>query len=508
MAPVNCFTRRTLLGALSAPALVRAQAARPKVDWGIQSGDPGANSALVWSKTDRPARLIVDWSTRADLQGAVRVQGPAALPETGYTARVELAGLPSAAHLYYRAQFISLSDDRTASEPLLGRLRTAPADRRNVRFVWSADTCGQGFGINPDHGGMRCYETVRGAAPDFFLHSGDTIYADGVIPAELKLPDGSIWRNLVTEAKSHVAETLEDFRGAYLYNLLDTNVRRFNAEVPQIWQWDDHEVMNNWAPGMDLSRDDRYHTKSISLLAARANRAFLEFAPMRWSPANQNRVYRQVSYGPLLDVFVVDLRSYRGPNTGNRQSAESPETAWFGAEQFRWLDAGLQNSRARWKVIACDMPIGLEVPDGPNRFEGMANGPGPAAGRELEIARLLRSMKQNRVQNVVWLTADVHNTAAHRYDPARAKFTDFDPFWEFVSGPIHAGTFGPNKLDDTFGPAVVFQKSSNGRGLLPPSAGMQFFGEVEINGKTEEMTVWLRDASGAALFRQSIAPRR
>jgi phosphodiesterase/alkaline phosphatase D-like protein len=40
-----------------------------------------------------------------------------------------------------------------------------------------------------------------------------------------------------------------DFRGNYLYNLMDENVLRFNAEVPQIWQWDDHEVMNNWSPG-------------------------------------------------------------------------------------------------------------------------------------------------------------------------------------------------------------------------------------------------------------------
>ena len=53
---------------------------------------------------------------------------------------------------------------------------------------------------------------------------------------------------------------------------------------------------------------------------------------------------------------------------------------------------------------------------------------------------------------LVWLTADVHYTAAHRYDPNRAQFQDFAPFWEFVSGPLNAGTFGPNELDATFGP--------------------------------------------------------
>ena len=100
---------------------------------------------------------------------------------------------------------------------------------------------------------MRTYETMRRCEPDFFLHSGDTIYADQPIPAQLTAGDGSVWKNIVTEAKSKPAETLDEFRGCYLYNLMDENVRRFNLEVPQIWQWDDHEVMNNWSPSKDFS---------------------------------------------------------------------------------------------------------------------------------------------------------------------------------------------------------------------------------------------------------------
>lgn len=79
-----------------------------------------------------------------------------------------------------------------------------------------------------------------------------------------------------------------------------------------------------------------------------------------------------------------------------------------------------------------------------------------ALGRELEIAELLRHLKLHRVRNVVWITADVYYCAAHHYDPGRAKFTAFDPFWEFVAGPLHAGTFGPGKLDPTFGPEARF----------------------------------------------------
>ncbi|HTP81777.1 MAG TPA: alkaline phosphatase D family protein, partial [Alphaproteobacteria bacterium] len=123
----------------------------------------------------------------------------------------------------------------------------------------------------------------------------------------------------------------------------------------------------------------------------------------------------------------------------------------------------------------------------------------------LEFSDLFSAIKHNGVKNVVWLTADVHYTAAHYYNPAKAQFTDFDPFWEFVSGPLHAGTFGPNKLDNTFGPQVVFQKAPpDGQQNLPPSAGMQFYGEVKIDGRSEVMNVALKDLTGATLWQTNI----
>src|SRR5262249_42458108 len=67
-----------------------------------------------------------------------------------------------------------------------------------------------------------------------------------------KLPNGEVWRNIVTEEKSKIAQTLADFRGNYKYNLLDKNVLAFNAEVPLFAQWDDHEVTNDWCPGEAL----------------------------------------------------------------------------------------------------------------------------------------------------------------------------------------------------------------------------------------------------------------
>eukprot|EP00873_Tetraselmis_striata_P011262 jgi/Tetstr1/431526/TSEL_002178.t1 len=228
-----------------------------------------------------------------------------------------------------------------------------------------------------------------------------------------------------------------------------------NAEVPTFFQWDDHEVVNNWSAfeGPHCRRPATPRRTS-RCLPPRAGRAFHEMTPIRYQPAEPGRVYRKIAYGPLLDVFFLDLRSYRADRM----------------------------------VIACDMPIGVIVWDdwkAQAGAEAVANGDdGAPKGRELEFADLLR--------------------------PDRAQIQDFKPFWEFVSGPLHAGTFGPNALDKTFGPEVKYVKApdeSQGANL-PPSMGLQFFGLVDIDGASEQMTVRLMDVADQELYSVTLDPVR
>lgn len=510
--------RRSVLGLLAgSPALAQAQSPAVLRHWdnadstnpmAVQIGDVAPGEAIIWARSDRPSRMSVMVSFPGSKE---TLAGPVCTPSSDYSGRVRLSELPPNVPVQFTVQFEELSS-RKLSQPLSGAFVSAPDGRRDIRFLWSGDMCGQGWGINPDRGGIRIFETMRTLAPHFFIHSGDTIYADGPIHREVRLPDNSLWRNVTTEAKSKVAESLDEFRGAYRYNLMDENVRRFSAQVPQVWQWDDHEVTNNWSPSKDLGADSRYRVKSVPLLVARATRAFLDYAPISFTSSGVPRIYRRVSYGPLLEVFVIDQRSFRAGNSFNRQEKESADTAFLGQAQNEWLKQGLRDSKAVWKVIASDMPIGLLVGDGLDRngrpmFENLANGDGPPLGRELEIAALLRFLKAHNVRNTVWLTADTHYTAAHYYDPAKARFSDFLPFWEFMSGPLNAGTFGPGTTDDTFGIQVAYQKHPPaGQANLPPSAGLQFFGDVQISGATSEMTVTLRDLFGAALYTKVLNP--
>ena len=484
------------LGALARPYLSRA-ADRPAIA-GIQSGDVASDSAVIWARADRAARMHIECAGVESFATILRTACADALPERDFTAKLLLDGLPPGQDLFYRVSFEDR--DGVAGESRIGHFRTAPADRRSISFVWSGDVVGQGWGIDPARGGLRSYRTMLNERPDFFIHSGDHIYADCTVPAEQALPNGEIWRNLVTEEKSVVAHSLDEFRGNYKYNWLDENFRAFHAEVPVFAQWDDHEVADDWSP-LGTADATGYDTDGTSHLVARARRAFHEFMPMRLMPERDGRVYRKIPYGPLLDVFVIDMRSYRD-SSWNKQG-DPDQTFILGESQLAWLKRELAASDAVWKVIAADLPIGLVS------LDAVALGDGPPERREHEIADLLSFMKRAGVRNTVWLTADMHYTAAHHYDPNRAVFQEFEPFWEFVSGPLHAGTWSPGELDNTFGPKAMYQKgcSAEQGDNLAPCFGLQFFGRVDIDGKTGVMTVTLKDVDNHDLWSVDIEPR-
>ncbi|MFL9924454.1 alkaline phosphatase D family protein [Herbaspirillum lusitanum] len=503
----------------AAPAVITSERLRPQLPGGIMSGDVTRDRAIIWSRSDRNARMLIEYASDESFRDARRIEGSIALARSDYTARVELRDLPPG-RIHYRVRFQDLTHSSAISEALQGSLvipdvadMGAGKPPRDITFAFSGDEAGQGWGINREWGGYRVYEAMRRFKPDFFIHSGDQIYADGPIQAEVKLDDGSLWRNVVTEAKSKVAQTLDDYRGNFAYNQLDESKRRFCAEVPFLVQWDDHEVRNNWYPGQVIgAAEKRYQERELNVLTARARQAMFEYNPFRIDSSDPHRIYRAFNHGPLLETFMLDERSYRGANSPNRQTGGA-DAAFLGSEQMRWLKQSLLRSRATWKLIASDMPISIVVPDlNPDvpqgTFEAWANADhGKPSGRELEVAELLRFIKRNRIRNVVWVTADVHYASATHYSPERAQFNDFDPFWEFVGGPLNAGTFGPGEIDRTFGPDVRFVSiPADMKQNRPPTDNYQFFGIGKIDAKSKALTMSLHDVDGKELFKVELPP--
>jgi len=227
---------------LGSPALVTAQSVRPQLPYGLQlgdtalvpagrrgaekhddmdDGDAGRHSgrglharSRVWARSDRPARMVLERDTTDRFANPRKIRGPYALEATDFTARVDLTELTLGQLIFTRVAMEHLNTGRASSEWLTAQFRTPSVDtRRGPRFVWGGDTAGQNFGINADFGGMRIYEQMRLRDPDFFVHCGDTIYADGPMTPSVNVEGGQVWSNLIAEGVLKVVETEDEFRG-------------------------------------------------------------------------------------------------------------------------------------------------------------------------------------------------------------------------------------------------------------------------------------------------------
>lgn len=474
----------------------------------MQSGDVDTSHAVVWTRSDREATLEVTWWAEGPggRRGAPRVvRGSDATAETDLTAKARLIELPSDARIVYEMELVAPSGAR--GPRVRGTLRTPPdpASRapRDVVFAWSGDVVGQGFGIGRRLG-MPAFAALAEAAPELFVHCGDAIYADNPVPETVSLHGGPLWENVVLPSKDHVAESLDDFRGAFLYPRHAEHFREAAARVPVAHVWDDHEVHDNWWPGQVLE-DARYQERSVDVLAARARRAMFEHTPTLRDPSMP--MYRAIRLGPHVELFLLDGRSYRTPN-----QPEPAEARFLGEVQLAWLVDVISRSRATWKVVASDMPLSLEIAEarrgGGLASDGIADlARGAPGGRELEIARLLAALHERRVRNLVWLGADVHYGTAVRLDPARARGWNatFTPFHELVAGPMHAGAFPQKPLDETFGPEVLW--SSAGRDTFgSPADGRQNFGLVRVDGASGRFHVRWIDGAGTSLHELQLVP--
>src|SRR5687768_1920687 len=117
--------------AAATPNLVRRD--RPALPSGIMSGDVTANSAVVWSRTDRRARLVVDLTSHGRFDRAIRLRGPVTGPDADFTAQLPLKGLRPGQRYDYRISFED-SDGRRG-ESLEGSFST-PGRNRGLSFVW------------------------------------------------------------------------------------------------------------------------------------------------------------------------------------------------------------------------------------------------------------------------------------------------------------------------------------------------------------------------------------
>ena len=259
----------TFPGGIAKPYLSRA-ADRPLITHGIQSGDVSIDSGVVWARADRPARMLVEVATTENFKRHPPRVGRCAAGKRFH--REGAARRPAAGPGHFLSRPLRGPASPTISA---NRRSAASAPRRPI----GARCPSSGPAIPPGRAGAStsraaacaptrpCCATARTSSSI----RGDNIYADCPIPSRAEAAER---RDLAQ--RRHRGEIQASprrspsYRGNYKYNLLDRNVRAFNAEVPIFAQWDDHEVTNDWWPGKTPRRLRRHQRTRCSRRAAAA----------------------------------------------------------------------------------------------------------------------------------------------------------------------------------------------------------------------------------------------
>jgi alkaline phosphatase D len=392
------------LAPLAACTQAPAKLDRDPFTLGVASGDPLADAVVLWTRLAvdplkgggmGTAPVAVDWTiARDDAMTDVAQTGTiTAISELAHSAHVDVTGLdPDRAYWYrFRAGGI---------ESPIGRTRTAPAagaSPQQLRFaVASCQNYLQGF--------YSAHAAISREDLHAVLFLGDYIY------------EGDARGDRVRDyAKRGWAFALADYRDRYAQYKTDTDLRQAHAAFPWIVTWDDHEVENNYAGGIDAS-----DPKNKQAIVERANayQAFYEHMPIRGPRPRgpELKLYRSLSYGDLATFYVLDTRQYRSPEvalcaekdmtpSGYCPASLDPKRTILGADQRAWLLNGLSASRTRWNVIAQSVRFAQQdsSPDPKtHRFDGVDNWMGYVADRQAVLEQLARTT------NPVVLSGDSH----------------------------------------------------------------------------------------------------
>lgn len=451
------LSRRSILGAFggglalspTGPALAQAVFETNPFRLGVTAGDPLPDGFVIWTRlapdplaygSGMPAAPVaVKWEVAADRGfGTVVRSGEAiARPELGHSVHVEVEGLEPARPYFYR---FLCGTERSG----VGVAKTAPAA--------GADLASARFGVagcqNYEAGYYTAHRHLAAEDLDFIFCYGDFIYEGRGNPL------AQSWQGPRDATRVHAGGeiySLDDYRRRYAQYLMDTDLQASRGSAAWFCTYDDHEVDNNWVGDID---QDGVPPEVFLLRRAAAMQAFYEFMPMRKSAfprGSAMQLYRRAQYGTLLDVAFLDTRQFRSDQpcddryNAHCEGLDAPAAQILGEAQEAWLLTNLDRSRARWKALAQQV---MMMDLNRDTSGGFGVNPDSWAGYRVPRARLLRHLKERRIDNVVVLTGDEHQNYAgglwvdgrDPQGPATAV--------EFVSTSISSGGDGADRRAD------------------------------------------------------------
>ena len=439
-------------------------AREPALTHGVASGDVTASSAIVWSRADTEATMIVEYQPQADGGEPFRISTPNS-SEADFTAQVKLESLQPDTTYIYNVWF---ENPKGASKPETGRFHTAPGtnDRSDVTLIWAGDLGGQGYCRQVSEG-YRIFRSMRAFRPSFFIATGDMINADSI--CEEKGPQDN-WINIEGAFPSIASPEVdwenrdqvdEVYSAHWRYNRSDPHFQDFLRSTSMYVQWDDHEVINDFGAAWLWQHADPERLGYPTIVES-GREQLDNYHPLQ---TTSGEMYRSVQWGEALELFLLDTRSYRSEN----YLEDSPESAktLLGSEQLEWLKNALADSRATWKIVSAGIPLSVptgaevEVLGHDSWSNGLGQGLASKTGFERELLELLTTLDQRNVKNIIFLAADTHFPAQIRYEMDLDGDADTLLIHELISGPLSSGLESPpDALDPTLSPEVLYSEGN------------------------------------------------
>ena len=282
----------------------------------IEGAVPGANGfARVHYKT-------------GDAQGFEVTEWQAVDPEADFTSQFHLTGLKSGSRYDVEVEYGTRKGRNT--NILAGRFRTAPAADVEAPVTFTAIT-GQRYPDRDSEDGFKIYGQMLKLDPNFFVHTGDILYYDQLA----KTP------------------ALANWHWQRIYSM--GSLVEFHKNVSSYFIKDDHDTLVNdsWPTMQTAFMGDLTFEKGLEI--------FREQVPMG------DKTYRTVRWGKDLQVWMVEGRDFRSPNT----MEDGPDKTIWGAEQMAWFKRTVEESDATFRVLISPTPV--VGPDRKNKNDNHAN---------------------------------------------------------------------------------------------------------------------------------------
>lgn len=408
---------------------------------GVASGDPLFDRVILWTRVTPfkfKSSIKVKWKIANDInmQQIVNSGEFTTNDKRDYTVKVDANGLMPGSWYYYQFSV----DGKTS---MVGRTKTAEEtglDSLRLAVVSCSSL---------PHGYFNVYRALAQRNDlDAIVHLGDYIYEYGQGQyGNAKLDDVRALQ------PAHEIKTLEDYRTRHAQYKADEDLQAAHQQYPFIVTWDDHEFANDtWVAGAQNHQKDE---GDFFKRKAAAKQAYFEWMPIRVQPEDFEAVYRVIKYGNLVDLIMLDTRiEGRDEQLGifHQHERHDPNRTLLGFDQEQWLHNQLSTSTAQWKILGQQVMIqhraSIALPDklGGGLSFFLDSWDGYTSTRK----RLFNHVKENKIDNFVVLTGDIHSTwvadlCPDPYDPEQYnRFTGEGAIGvEFVTPSITSPALPP-----------------------------------------------------------------